>query len=169
MIKFKVDILKFGEQGEKTGWTYFVIRSNIANKIKPKTKVSFRVKGKLDDHSIKGVAVLPMGEGDFIMPLNLGIRKAIRKKHGDQLTVQLEEDKSAFVFNKDLMLCMKDEPAALAHFRKLSPSHQRYFSKWIDEAKTEATIAKRIAQSIHALERGMGLPEMLRELKANRG
>jgi uncharacterized protein YdeI (YjbR/CyaY-like superfamily) len=66
------------------------------------------------------------------------------------------------------MLCLKDEPTGLAHFKKLSPSHQRYFSKWIDEAKTEATIAKRIAQSINALARGMGLPELLRELKANR-
>ena len=168
MVKFTTTILKFGEQGEKTGWTYIVIRANVANKIKAKTKVSFRVKGKLDDHPIRSVALLPFGEGDFIMPINSAMRKAIRKKHGDKLIVQLEEDKSAFVFNKDLILCLQDEPAALTHFKKLSPSHQRYFSKWIDEAKTDATITKRIAQAVNALARGMGLPEMLRELKANR-
>jgi hypothetical protein len=163
LVKFKAELLRFGEQGEKTGWTYFVVPAKLAKKIKPGFKRSFRVKGKLDAHPIKAVAILPMGEGDFIMPMNAALRKATRKRHGDTITVQLQEDKSEFVFDADLMLCLEDEPAALKHFKTLTGSHQRYFSKWIQSAKTDATKAKRIAMAVNALSRKMGYPEMLRE------
>ena len=168
MIKFKTEILKFGEMGEKTGWTYIVISSTLAQKLKPGNKRSFRVKGKLDALPIKGVALLPMGEGDFIMPLNSAMRKELRKGKGDDLQVQLEEDKSEFIFDADLMICLEDEPSAHAHFKKLSGSHQKYFSKWISEAKTAATKSKRIAMAINALGRGWGFPEMLRAAKKDK-
>ena len=73
MVKFTVTILKFGEQGEKTGWTYITIPAEIALQLMPDNKKSFRVKGKLDEYLIKGVALLPMGEGSFIMALNAAL------------------------------------------------------------------------------------------------
>ncbi|MCC7029539.1 MAG: DUF1905 domain-containing protein, partial [Chitinophagaceae bacterium] len=74
MIQFKAIIEKFGQQGEKTGWTYFLIPAEIAEKINKGVKKSYRVKGFLDETEISGVAILPMGEGDFIMPLNAELR-----------------------------------------------------------------------------------------------
>ena len=79
------------------------------------------------------------------------------------LKVQMEEDKSDFIFNPDLLACLEDEPSAIKHFKKLPGSHQRYFSKWMDSAKTDATKAKRIAMAVNALARGLGFSEMLRE------
>ena len=79
--------------------------------------------------------------------------------------VQLEEDKKPFQFNKDFMECLRDEPAASQFFQSLTGSHQRYFSKWIDSAKTEPTRVKRIAQAVSALSRKMGYPEMIRSQK----
>ena len=38
MIKFTATILKFNEQGEKTGWTYIEIPADIAQQIKPNNK-----------------------------------------------------------------------------------------------------------------------------------
>jgi len=96
------------------------------------------------------------------------MRKAIGKKHGAMVTVELTEDKSEFVFNNDLMECLQDEPAALDFFKTLPGSHQRYFSKWIDSAKTEQTKAKRIAQTVSALAKKLGYGEMLRALKKDR-
>ncbi|HEY6161347.1 MAG TPA: YdeI/OmpD-associated family protein [Bacteroidia bacterium] len=168
MIRFTASILKFGEQGEKTGWTYIVIPANVAQKLRPGNKRSFRVKGELDAYPIKAVALLPMGEGDFIMPLNGAMRKALKKQKGDKLIAQLQEDKSDFVFDADLMTCLNDEPSALQFFKKLPGSHQRYFSKWIQSAKTDATKAKRIAQAVNALARGLGYAQMLRALKTQR-
>lgn len=163
IAQFTTAIHKFEKQGEKTGWTYIEIPAAIAEKIKPNNKRSFRVKGKLDAHKIAGVALLPMGDGTFIMPLNAAMRKNIGKRHGAMLKVQLEEDKAGFQFNKDFMECLADEPAASAFFKTLPGSHQRYFSKWIDDAKTVETKAKRIAQAVTALSKKWGYPEMLRD------
>lgn len=168
MIKFNTIILRFAKQGEKTGWSYIEISARQATQLKPGSKVSFRVKGKLDSYAIKQIALLPMGEGAFIIPFNADMRKGTGKRHGDKITVQLEEDKSAFQMSADFMACLEDEPAAIKHFKSLSGSHQRYFSKWIDSAKTDTTKAKRIAMAMNALARNMGYPEMIREGKSNR-
>jgi hypothetical protein len=161
-VEFTTTIHKFDKQGEKTGWTYIEIPADIAQKIKPKTKKSYRVKGKLDNFKISGVALLPMGGGSFIIPLNADMRKGIGKRHGAMLKVRLEEDKAGFLFNKDFMECLADEPKAKEFFLTLSGSHQKYFSKWIDSAKTDETKAKRIAMAVNALSKKRGYPEMLR-------
>jgi len=163
MICYTTTILKFNQQGEKTGWTYIVIPIDVAQKLKKGYKKSYRVKGKLDDHGIKGVALLPMGEGEFIMPLNGGMRKAIGKKHGAMLKVQLEEDKTPYVLNPDMMACLADEPEALIRFNNMPGSHQRYYSKWIETAKTQATIANRIARVVNSMLKKQTFAQMLRQ------
>jgi hypothetical protein len=89
---------RFEKQGEKTGWTYIEIPADIAQKIKPGNKKEFKVKGKLDKHPVKRVSLLPIGGGIFIMPVNAAMRKAIGKRHGAMVKVQLEADNSPFVF-----------------------------------------------------------------------
>ena len=166
-MRFTATIHQFAQQGEKTGWSYIEIPVDIVQKLKPGNKKSFRVKGKLDNHSIKSVALIPMGGGKFIMTINASMRKSIGKRKGAMLKVALEEDKSQFVFNKDFMDCLKDEPVAMNFFKTLPGSHQRYFSKWIDDAKTDPTKTKRIAQAVTALSKEFGYGEMLRALKNN--
>jgi hypothetical protein len=161
-VQFTTTIHKFEKQGEKTGWTYIEIPADVAQKIKPGNKKSFRVKGKLDDYKISGIALLPMGGGAFIMALNAAMRKCIHKRHGARIKVALEEDKTSFQFNKDFIECLADEPSAKNFFESLPGSHQRYFSKWIDDARTEPTRTKRIAMAVSALAKKMGYPEMLR-------
>jgi hypothetical protein len=134
MIDFTATLKQFAEQGEKTGWTYFEVPSDLAQRLKPGNKKSFRVKGKLDNYKITGVSLLPMGGGVFIMAVNASMRKGIAKKKGAMIRVRLEEDKNEFRFNKDFMDCLEDEHAAIAFFKTLPGSHQRYFSKWIDSA-----------------------------------
>lgn len=164
-IEFKATLLKFDNKGEKTGWTYIEIPADLAEKLKPGSKKGFRVKGTLDQHKISMVALLPMGGGSFILPVNVTMRKGIGKKHGAMVHVKLEEDKKPFQFNKDFLECLADEPAAQAFFNTLTGSVQRYFSKWIDEAKTDETKARRIAQAVSALSRSTSFPEMIRNLK----
>ncbi|HYK43555.1 MAG TPA: YdeI/OmpD-associated family protein [Parafilimonas sp.] len=168
MVKFTTTILRFSEQGEKTGWTYIEIPADIAQKILPNNKRSFRVKGKIDAHTIKGVALMPMGGGNFIMPLNASMRKGIGKRKGATVTAQLELDDTPLAIDKDLMACMNDEPAAIKYFNSLPKSHQNYISNWIRSAKTEPTKTKRIAMAVSALSRNMGFVEMLREQKAKK-
>ena len=165
MVHFTTTILQFGKQGEKTGWHYIEIPAAIAQKIKPGNKKTFRVKGKLDDYQIRRIALLPVGEGSFIMALNAEIRKAIRKRKGASVQVKLEQDGTPPSPPADFIECLKDEPPAIKYFSGLAKSHQNYFCNWINSAKTEPTKAKRIAQSITALSRRQGFGEMLRSLK----
>ncbi len=95
MVQFTTTIHQFEEKGEKTGWTYIEVPADIAGKLMPGNKKSFRVKGKLDNHPVKQVALLPMGNGSFIMALNAAMRKSIGKRKGAMLKVQLEKDESA--------------------------------------------------------------------------
>lgn len=168
MITFTASIQRFDKKGEKTGWSYIEISTLQAKKLKPDTKTSFRVKGKLDSYLLKQTALIPMGDGKFILPINGTMRKETGKKHGDKLKVTLELDESKFIINGDFIACIKDDPSASAFFKTLAPGHQRYFSKWIDSAKTTPTKTKRIVMAVNALSRKMGFPEMLREEKRNK-
>jgi hypothetical protein len=168
MITFTATIQRFDKKGEKTGWSYIEISAAHAKKLKPGTKTSFRVKGKLDQLPVKQIALIPMGNGNFIIPFNAAMRKGTGKKHGDKVNVTLECDESKFVMNADFMACLNDDPMANSFFKTLSAGHQRYFSKWIDSAKTSSTKTKRIVMAVNALARKMGFPEMLREAKRNK-
>ncbi|MBO9631590.1 MAG: DUF1905 domain-containing protein [Chitinophagaceae bacterium] len=165
MVQFTATIQKFDEMGEKTGWSYISIPATIAQKLSPGNKKSFRVKGKLDNYSFKGVSLLPMGGGDFIMALKADVRKAIGKQKGAKLEVQLVLDKVPYKINQELLDCLADEPQALQHFNTMPPSHQAYWSKWIESAKTEGTRTKRITQSVIALAKKFDYGQMIRSLK----
>lgn len=168
MIKYNAVIEKFGERGEKTGWTYIIIPAYIAQQLKPDCKKSFRVKGKFDKVEVKQLALLPIGEGDYIIPLNSAMRKKLGKQKGDTVSINLKEDTSKLLLSPDLLECLQDDEKALKHFNKLSPSHQRYYSNWIESAKTAATKARRIAHTLDGLSKGFHYGEMMRELKARK-
>lgn len=165
MVEFNAVIKKFAEQGEKTGWSYIEIPEDIANKIKPNCKKSFRVKGMLDDYKIERVSLLPMGGGNFIIPINATLRKALGKRKGEMVKANLAEDARGVQMNKTFLLCLADEPSALEFFNSLPGSHRNYFSKWINSAKTEATKEKRMAMAVSALSRRLGYAGMMRMKK----
>ncbi len=168
MIEFTTTLLQFAQQGEKTGWTYITVPAELACKLKPNNKQSFRVKGKLDNFSISQVALMPMGGGNFIMPVNATIRKGIKKQKGASVTARLEVDRQLLAPPSEFLACLSDEPTALENYNKLPGSHRNYFIRWIDSAKTDATKAKRIAAAINALSKNLGFGEMIRSLKNER-
>ncbi len=165
MTKFSTVIKKFDKQGEKTGWTYIEISAGQAKKINPGVKTSYRVKGKLDDFPFQKLALIPMGEGSFILPLNAKIRKAIAKRMGDKLNVEMELDTRQIEPSADFIKCLKQDPEAHEFFKSLPGSHQRYFGKWIDDAKTAATKTKRIVMALTAFSKKQGFSEMMRANK----
>jgi hypothetical protein len=163
MVEFTATLEKFGKKGEKTGWTYITVPGKIASKLKANTKKSFRVKGKLDNFTMKGVALIPMGEGDYIIPINAAMRKGIKKQlKGEKVVLKLEEDKAPLELSADFLACLAEDKQAKLFFDTLGRSHQHYYSKWIESAKTDSTKAKRIAQAINGFRMKMGYPEMLR-------
>ncbi|OKS87897.1 YdeI/OmpD-associated family protein [Mucilaginibacter polytrichastri] len=170
MINFTTIIYQFAAQGDKTGWTYINIPQDLALELKPGNKKSFRVKGFLDHFPIGGVALMPWGDGSFIMAINADMRKGIYKSKGATLSVQLEtHDDFVIEMPEDLQECFDYEPDALGFFNTLPKGHRDYFIKWINSAKTEPTRTTRIANTINAAVSRMGYPEMIRDLKAKKG
>ncbi len=170
MLSFQAKIKRFNKKGEKTGWSFIEISKRQAEKLNPGNRQSFRVKGKLDDLSVAKIALMPMGDGSFIMPINATMRKGTRKKEGDTLRVELDVDKSEFRLSGDFRQCLEDEPRAYKFFLSLPKSHQRYFNTWIESARTMETKARRIAMAITGLSQQQGFGEMIRankKLKAN--
>lgn len=165
MPTFKAVLQKFDKKGEKTGWTYIEIPVDVSSELKPGQKTSFRVKGTLDAFAIRQVALLPMGEGTFIMPINTSMRRGIRKEEGASMQVSLEVDDEPLPLSADLLACLDNEPAALAHFQRLSRGHQNYFSNWIEEAKTIETRTKRLTQAVTGLSLKMDFGQMIRHFK----
>lgn len=165
MIQFTAIIKKFDSQGEKTGWTYIDIPAKIAQKLNPDNKKSFRVKGKLDNYEYSMIALLPMGGGDFIMPLNAAMRKGIKKQKDATVQVKIEVDTNEIKPPDELMECLQDEPEALEYFNSLNKGHQNYFTNWINSAKTDPTKAKRIAATLNALNKKWDFGQMIRALK----
>jgi hypothetical protein len=169
MIQYTTTILQFDKKGEKTGWSYIEITASQASKLNPGFKVSYRVKGKIDSYQFEKVAILPMGDGGFILPINGTIRKAIKKHHGHTVKVVLELDKRAPMLSPDLLKCLKEDPSAKAYFTSLSKSHQNYFSNWIESAKTIQTKTKRIVMAMEAFSRKQDFGAMMRANKNGPG
>ena len=166
MIHYTAIIQQFGAKGEKTGWTYVDIPAPIAQEIKANCKVSFRVKGKIDAVAINGVALTPMGEGDFILALKKDLLKKLGKYKGAAVTLELTEDVDfKFEIPEDLLQCFEDVEGALTQFKSQPKSHQNYFIKWINEAKTEATRVKRLSMTVNAMIEKLDYGEMIRASK----
>lgn len=166
-IEVFLTLKKFQNKGEKTGWTYLDIPVELANQLKPNQRKSFRVKGFLDAVAIERAALLPMGEGEFILPVKADLLRKLRKEAGTEVLVKLDYDESPHLFDPEFEACLQDSPEALAYFSSLSPSHQRYFDKWIAEAKTQATREKRLVEVLVALSRNWDFGQMLRARKQN--
>ena len=166
MVTFDAIILQFGEMGEKTGWQYVNVPADIAQELKPGNKKSFRVRGMLDALPVAGIALLPMGGGDFILVLKAALRKALRKNKGAMLKVTIEEDTDFKIeMPEDLKECLEFEEGAMDAFNAMPGSHRNYFIKWINDAKTEETRAKRIVNTINAMLRKWSYNQMMREIK----
>ena len=166
MIDFNTIILQFAAQGEKTGWSYVQIPADLAQQMKPGNKKSFRVRGMLDGLAVKGMALMPMGEGNFIMALKAEVRKGIHKNAGAMLRIKLEEDIDYKVeMPEDLKDCFDFEPNAYDFYNSLPKSHREYFIKWINEAKTNETRAKRIINTVNAMLRKWPFNQMVKEMR----
>jgi uncharacterized protein YdeI (YjbR/CyaY-like superfamily) len=83
-------------------------------------------------------------------------------------SVQMLVDRSEIEISPHLLECLEDDNAAKAYFNKIPGSHQKYYSRWIETAKTLETKAKRIALAIKALSRQMDYNSMIREDKTER-
>lgn len=171
MVTFQAEILRSETQGTAMlGWAYVEVLQAVAFQIKPNYKQVYRVRGEIDGHAFSGLALMPKGEGDYILAINGAMRKILKKGVGDVLSLILEEDKDFTIeMPEDLEVCLLDDEADLMdRFMALAKSHRNYFIKYINEAKTEPTRTKRIIMTVEAMTLGLDFGAMIRLDKARR-
>lgn len=141
----------------KGGWTYATIPE-----IQPNKKSYFnwvKVSGSIDGYELRNFSLLPMGNGRLFMAVKAEIRKKIGKEAGDWVHIVLYPEHPPVDPEKDLLLCLEDEPAAQRTFLSFSPGEQKAYIDWIDAARTEEGKIARMAETINRLLRGQKLGE----------
>ena len=172
MVEFRALIERAARQQgmAMAGWMYVEIPQAIAEQLKPGHRQAFHVRGEIDGHPFAGLALLPKGEGDYLLAINGSMRKVLKKQVGDFLSLCLEEDRDFSIEIPDeLELCLADEEGdLLERFWALPKSHRNYFLNHINGAKTDVTRTKRIAMTVEAMALGLDFGAMIRRDKARR-
>jgi hypothetical protein len=143
----------------KGGWTFARIPEIIQDKTKPFGWV--KVKGSIDGYEIRRCHLMPMGEGKLFLAVKSEIRKRIRKKEGDSITVTLYPDNDPLEIPEEIMFCLKDEPKALTFFKSLSESEQSFYIQWIGSSKRIETKVNRLTMTVNRLARGLKMHDKI--------
>jgi hypothetical protein len=144
---------KIQKQTHKGGWHYVVISGISASEKSASGLV--RISGTVDDYAIKQFNLLPMKDGNMMLPLKTPLRKAIRKTEGDSVRVILYSDDSVVVVPDDILMSLMDYPKAHHFFMTLSESNKKHYIDWIEASKKMETKVNRIIKTIEQLEKGI--------------
>lgn len=146
LINKKYLLEKFPGKG---GWAYAAIPEVLQDKHAPFGWV--KVKGQIDDFEIKNYKLMPMGNGKLFLPVKAEIRKKIGKEEGDWINVVLFADNAPTEIPEELLLCLRDDPAAYKTFLSYTDGQRKEFIDWIYSAKTDQTKVERIAETLRKL------------------
>lgn len=99
-------------------------------------------------------ALMPLGEGSFIM-VSKKVRKALAINEGDEVSLQLEKDKSEYGLpmpeSLEMVLTLDDQ--AFEHFKNLTPGKQRSLIYIVSQLKSiDKQITKSMAIADHLKE-----------------
>ncbi len=110
-----------------------------------------------DGEPYRGV-VADMGLGPVIGILQT-IRERIGKKPGDfvRVVVWKDEEPRDVAPPEDLKAALDARPPAAENYARLSPSHQKAYVLWVEEAKKAETRADRVAKAAARLAEGKKL------------
>jgi hypothetical protein len=144
---------KIQKQPAKGGWHYVVITEIPVSERSDLGLV--RISGKVDTYEIKQFNLLPMKDGNMMLPLKTALRKAIRKAEGDSVQVILYADDTPVIVPDEILMSLMDYPKAHAFFMTLSESNKKHYIDWIEESKKIETKVNRIIKAIEQLEKGI--------------
>lgn len=95
--------------------------------------------------------------GETLLGFNKAVRTAAGVEAGDELelTIVLDEGPREVPLPDDLAAALASEPAILAKFEALAPSHRKEYARWVGEAKKPETREKRIAETLEKAAAGL--------------
>ncbi|MCU4156660.1 DUF1905 domain-containing protein [Carboxylicivirga sp. A043] len=148
LVDKKYRLQKFEGKG---GWTYAEILE-----IEPDKHSWFnwiKVHGFIDECEIKHARLMPIGNGNMMLPVKAAIRKAIGKQAGDIVHIKLYPDNLPTDIPQDIIECFEMEDGRLVEaFNQETANQQQEIVTWIYEAKKEDTKARRIVKLMDYLK-----------------
>ncbi|NND05313.1 MAG: DUF1905 domain-containing protein [Saprospiraceae bacterium] len=134
----------------KGGWTYVSVPEIPPDPNAPFGWVS--VSGQIDEILLEKIKLLPMGNGTLFLPVKAGLRKALNKKAGDQVSLKLYYDEGALPIPDDLEEVLADERELKAAFDQLPIAKKNDHIKRIVASKMQDTRVQRILALLKELE-----------------
>jgi hypothetical protein len=94
--------------------------------------------------------------GEFLLGLNRAVRQEARVEAGDTVEVNLELDTAPREVEvpQALANALAEDSEAGAAFDRLAYTHRKEYARWIDEAKSDETRQRRLAQALEMLPQG---------------
>lgn len=114
------------------------------------------IRGTVDGYTIERT-LLPLGDGRYYFMLNVKILKAIRKKQGDEVYIEVEEQEHTaykeVTFPDYFLMELEENLVAKAEFELSNPSGKRWMAQFLTEPKSADAKAKRVIKLLEILMR----------------
>ncbi|WP_374461516.1 YdeI/OmpD-associated family protein [Chryseobacterium taeanense] len=119
-------------------------------------KGQVKIKAIFDDKVEYRGSLAKMKSDCHILGLTQEIRKQLGKTFGDEISVNLIEDKEERTVEvaEDIMSIFNENPEAKALFDKMSYTHRKEYIRWINEAKKPETRENRRIKMIQMILEG---------------
>jgi hypothetical protein len=118
-------------------------------------RARLRVKGTIDGVPFRS-SLMPRGGGELFVVVNSDVRDRIGKSDGAPVRLELELDATPVVVDvpPSLRRALRRDPTARANFAKFTASQQLAYTRWIADAKQDATRDRRVAAALEKIARG---------------
>lgn len=137
----------------KGGWTF--VRLPEIKTSSGKSLGWDKVRVLFDDYEVAQMGLLSLGNGQRFLPVKAEIRKAIAKQAGDQMRLRLYALIEEMDLREEFLLCLEDEPQALAQFQSWkAPEKEKYFS-WIEQGQNTQQQVERMARAVDRIASGL--------------
>lgn len=114
------------------------------------------IKGTIDNCPFERT-LLPLGDGRHYFMLNAKMLKSIRKKNGDEVYIEIEEQEHTGYKEVELpdyfLMELEETPPAKAEYEAMNPSGKRWLEQFLTEPKSVDAKAKRVIKALEILER----------------
>ncbi|MGE4513085.1 MAG: YdeI/OmpD-associated family protein [Chryseobacterium sp.] len=119
-------------------------------------KGQVKIKAIFDDKVEYRGSLAKMKSDCHILGLTQEIRKQLGKTFGDEISVNLLEDKEERTVEvaEDIMSIFNENPEAKILFDKMSYTHRKEYIRWINEAKKPETRENRKVKMIQMILNG---------------
>ena len=144
-LRFEATVIKRGAA------LCFSLPERVSERISHSGRVP--ISGSINSYPVH-TSLFPDDGGGHFMMVGKEVQRFIGARAGDTLRVILDvrREGGAVQIPLDLERALARSEAAMRAFSRLSPSHQREYVDWIEEAKRPETRARRIEKTVERLD-----------------